>query len=120
METTSKFNYLLGFLVLLAMFSVGRPARAFACSTDNGVTCCGRVYGSSGFCCYTVSCSNGTSSGGCSACIQSRINDGTRVKGKVKNHMSDRDAIALVKRIPFTDRELSRSVRLLLDKPSSI
>jgi hypothetical protein len=120
MKGKKTLNYLLGLLVPLAVLSVGHPVWAYSCSTDNGVTCCGRVYGSSGFCCYTVSCSNGTSSGGCTACVQSRVNDGTQNKDKLKDRMSKKDTIALLKRISLKDKELSRSIRLLLDKPSNI
>jgi hypothetical protein len=115
MEASKKFNYLLGFLILLATFSVGGPARAESCSTDGGVTCCARLYGSSGLCCYTYSCSNGTSSGGCSKCIQTRVIDGVQNKERIKGRMPKKDIIALLNRISFKDKEVSRSIRLLLD-----
>jgi hypothetical protein len=120
MGVKRTFNYLLGFAVLLAVFLVGRPAWADSCSTDGGVTCCGRVYSSGGFCCWSVGCSDGTSDGGCSACIQARVSDGVQNKGKSRNGMSKKDTIALLRRISLKDKNLSRSIRSLLDKPSAI
>jgi|SRR6478752_8151685 len=120
MRMKKTFHYLLGFAVLLALFLAGRPAWADSCSTDGGVTCCGRVYSAGEFCCWYVGCSNGTSDGGCSSCIQARSRDGIQNKGKSKTRMSKENTVALLRWISFKDKELSRSIRSLLDKPSTL
>lgn len=100
-----RVKHLLVLAAFLGVFSVGRLAWA-ACSTSGGVTCCGNVYKSeAGFCCWSVGCSDGTSSGGCSACVLTKNQD-----SKQKNRMQEKDTTVLVARLLVKDRELSRAL----------
>jgi hypothetical protein len=82
------------------------------CRTDsNGVVCCGRVYVSSGFCCWAVACSDGSSDSGCGECLQARLGNGIQKDGAPKNHIANNDLSFLLARLLKQDKEISRALR---------
>ena len=105
------FNYLSVFAVLLVVFAMGQLAQS-TCRTDGGVTCCGRVYVDSGYCCWTVACSDGYSDGGCSTCLQARLRN-TIQKNGVQKDTQNKDITVLLTRLLAKDEEIARALKSL-------
>lgn len=97
--------------VLFVVFGSVHFAEA-TCSTGGGVTCCGRVYGSLGACCWSIACSDGTVDGGCTSCVLARLGKGVQKQGTPKDRI-EKDPTVLLTQLLVQDRDLSRALRLI-------
>lgn len=106
------FNHLwVSAVALFVIFGSVHLAQA-TCRTDsNGVTCCGRVYVASGFCCWAVACSDGFSDSGCGECLQARLGNGIRKDGAPRDRIQNKDVSFLLARLLKQDKEISRALR---------